>query len=222
MFGALSVRYRGYAADITSSGIHLLELINEILDLSKLEAGQLELHEENVDLAGSVEACMILVATQAQQSKIRLLTSIGHDLPLLRADERRLRQILINLLSNAVKFTPEGGQVRVSSYRKDGGLAIEVRDTGIGMAPEDIPKAMTTFGQVDSKISRKHEGTGLGLPLAKHLVELHGGTLTIESEVDAGTIVTIFLPPERIVEAPTHLAAANVDRPRILGAVSAT
>ena len=110
-----------------------------------------------------------------------------------------MRQILINLLSNAVKFTPEGGQVRVSSFLKDGGLAIAVSDTGIGMSAEDIPKAMTSFGQVESRISRKYEGSGLGLPLAKHLVELHGGTLTIESQVDVGTTVTVMLPSNRII-----------------------
>ena len=120
----------------------------------------------------------------------------------IRADERRLRQILINLLSNAVKFTPEGGQVRVSSVPEQGGLAIAVSDTGAGMAPEDIPNAMTPFGQIDSKVRRKLEGTGLGLPLAKQLVELHGGTFSIESKVGVGTTVTFVLPPERIIATP--------------------
>ena len=110
-----------------------------------------------------------------------------------------MRQVLINLLSNAVKFTPEGGQVRVSSFLKNGELAIEIRDSGIGIAAEDIPKVMSSFGQVESKISRKHEGSGLGLPLAKQLVELHGGALTIESQVDVGTTVTIMLPANRII-----------------------
>jgi signal transduction histidine kinase len=124
------------------------------------------------------------------------------DIPLIRGDERRLRQILINLLANAVKFTPEGGRVRVSIFRQDGQLAIEVSDTGIGMTPEQIPKALEPFTQIESKISGKYEGTGLGLPLAKRLVELHGGRLAIESETNAGTRVTIILPSNRIVASP--------------------
>jgi signal transduction histidine kinase len=199
MFGPVSERYRGYAADIFNSGSHLLELINEILDLSKLEAGQFELSEEEIDLTGTVVACLHLVGAQAQKSKIQISTALGPEVRLIRGDDRRMRQILINLLSNAVKFTPEGGKVRVSSFLKNGGLAIEVSDTGIGIAAEDIPKVMASFGQIESKISRKHEGSGLGLPLAKHLVELHGGTLTIESQVNVGTTVTVMLPANRIV-----------------------
>jgi signal transduction histidine kinase len=208
IFGPVSERYRSYATDIFNSGTHLLGLINEVLDLSKLEAGQLELHEETIDLATAVETCMNLVDTQAKQSGIRLTAALDAHYPLIRADERRLRQILINLLANAVKFTPDNGEVRVSSFAAPAGLAISVADTGIGMAPEDIPKAMTIFGQVDSKVSRKHEGTGLGLPLAKHLIELHGGSLTIESEVNVGTTVTIILPRQRIVQNSAILATA--------------
>ena len=199
MFGPVGERYRGYAADIFKSGSHLLELINEILDLSKLEAGQVELSEEEIDLAGAIEACLHLVEAQAQKAKIQLSTTLDPEVRVIRADDRRMRQILINLLSNAVKFTPDGGKIRVASFRKGGGLAIAVSDTGIGIAAEDMSKVMKTFGQVESKISRKHEGTGLGLPLAKHLVELHGGTLTIDSKVDVGTTVTVMLPSNRIV-----------------------
>jgi signal transduction histidine kinase len=193
---------------IQINGKHLLGLINEILDLSKLEAGQLQLHEETIDLAIMIEACITLVEKQAEQSGIRLSASIDDAYPTIRADDRRLRQILINLLANAVKFTREGGQIRVSSFLTHGGLAICVSDTGIGMASEDIPRALTIFGQVDSSISRKHDGTGLGLPLAKHLVELHGGTLTIDSKVDVGTTVTVMLPLERIVQGAIFLAAS--------------
>jgi signal transduction histidine kinase len=189
----------GYAADIYNSGSHLLELINEILDLSKLEAGQVELSEEDFDLAEMVQACLHLVEPQAQKAKIRLSTALDPEVRVIRADDRRMRQILINLLSNAVKFTPEGGQVRVSSFLVGGGLAITVSDTGVGIAATDIAKVMTSFGQVESKISRKYEGSGLGLPLAKHLAELHGGTLTIESQVNVGTTVTIMLLSNRIV-----------------------
>jgi signal transduction histidine kinase len=209
MFGPVSERYRGYATDIFNSGSHLLKVINEILDLSKLEAGQFELSEEEVDLTGIVEACVHLVEAQAQKSRIRLSTELDPEVRLIRADDRRMRQILINLLSNAVKFTPEGGQVRVSSFLKNGELAIEVSDTGIGIAAEDIPKAFALFSQVDSNISRQYEGTGLGLSLVKHFVELHGGTLSLESEVAAGTTVTVVLPADRIILRKPQFIMAN-------------
>lgn len=209
MFGPLSERYRSYGGDIFDSGNHLLELINEILDLSKLEAGHFELHEEDVDIAAVIRTSKRLVEAQAEKSKVRMYDSIEDGLPLIRADDRRMRQILINILSNAVKFTPEGGLVRVESSVKPTGLVISVSDTGIGMAPQEIPKALEPFGQIDSTISRKYEGTGLGLPLAKHLVELHGGTLTVESELNFGTTVTILLPPERIAARPARLATGK-------------
>jgi signal transduction histidine kinase len=204
MFGPLDERYRDYAADIFKSGAHLLKLINDILDLSRLEAKQAELCEEDVDLAAIVQSCTHLIEPQAQGAKIQLLSAVDSNIPLIRADDRRMRQILINLLSNAVKFTPEGGQVRISACLTHEGVTITVTDTGIGMAPDQIPYALQPFRQIDSKISRKHEGTGLGLPLTKHLVELHGGSLTIESKLDNGTTVTCLLPRERIVEASTR------------------
>jgi signal transduction histidine kinase len=210
MFGPINERYRAYGSDIFNSGNHLLKLINEVLDLSKLEAGQLELNEEDVDLVTVIKASRRLVEPQAEKSKIRLSEAIDNGLPLVRADDRRIQQILINLLSNAVKFTPAGGQVRVSAYRKNGSVAISVSDSGIGMSPDEIPKALEPFGQINSKISRKYEGTGLGLPLAKHLAELHGGTLTIESAVNAGTTVTFILPPERIVEKSERTSPIRV------------
>jgi len=212
MFGPLSERYREYSSDIFDSGTHLLALINDILDLSKLEAGQFELQEEDVDLSAAIRAAMHLIETTAEKSKVRVSVAPGTDAPLLvRADDRRLRQILINLLSNAVKFTPEGGRVRVSTAVTSQGVAIAVSDTGIGMTPDHIAKAIEPFRQIDSKLSRKYEGTGLGLPLAKHLVELHGGMLIIESKVNVGTTVTATLPLERIVDQPrrTVAAAAN-------------
>jgi signal transduction histidine kinase len=201
MFGPVqNVRYRGYAGDIFDSGTHLLGLINEVLDMSKLESGQFELYEEDIDLAAAIEASMHFVEPQAERAKVKLFVSLHRDLPLVRVDNRRLRQILINLIANAVKFTPQGGRIRVSGFRSDGGVAIEVSDTGIGMSAEEIPKAMEPFGQIDNKLSRKYEGTGLGLPLAKHLIGLHGGTLSIESHVNIGTTVRIVLPPNRVVE----------------------
>ena len=197
MFGAVSDRYRSAGSDIFDSGTHLLKLINEILDLSKLEAGQFELHEENVDIATIVHACVHLIEPQAEKAKVAIRKEIEPSLPILRADDRRLRQILLNLLSNAVKFTPEGGLVTVSASAENGAFTISVRDTGIGMASDQIPKALQPFHQIDSRISRKHEGTGLGLPLAKHLVELHGGKLVIESKVNVGTVVKVVLPASR-------------------------
>jgi signal transduction histidine kinase len=210
IIGPLSERYRAYGTDIFNSGTHLLGLINEILDLSKLEAGQFELHEEDIDLTDAVEASMRLVGPQAEKSKIQLSKALDENFVLIRADDRRMRQVLINLLSNAVKFTPEGGTVRVLSFRTNAGLAIAVSDTGIGMASEEIPKALEEFGQIDSKISRQYAGTGLGLPLAKHLMELHGGTLTIKSEVNIGTTVTIVLPRERMLATSATLQIVKV------------
>ena len=203
-------RYRTYAVSIFQSGRHLLELINEILDLSKLEAGQLTLDEEDVDLHATVWSCVNLMEEQAKRLKIQLSINVDRGLPRIHADSRRMRQILLNLLSNAVKFTPEGGLVRLAAFRRDGGLAIAVSDNGIGIDPGDFEKALAPFGQVDSTLSRKYQGTGLGLPLAKRLIEMHGGTLSLESKVNVGTTVTIFLPPERIIEesaVPTALKA---------------
>ncbi len=201
-FGPLNERYRDYASDIFNSGTHLLALINDILNLSKLEAGQLALEEQDVDLAATVADCISLVEAQARKANIGLSVSLDRNARHVRADERRLRQVLINLLSNAVKFTREGGQIRVSSAEVDGGLSIAVSDTGIGMAKHDIPLAMSPFGQLERMTRRGQEGTGLGLPLAKHLVELHGGTFTIKSEVDVGTTVTFVLPRERVLATP--------------------
>jgi signal transduction histidine kinase len=207
MFGPVSDRYRAYSTDIFNSGTHLLALINEILDLSKLEAGQLELHDEVVDMSATVEACLNLIKEPARKAGLHLSVSLDFDVPFVLADERRLRQILINLLSNAVKFTAEGGEVNLSTLRVSEGLAIEVCDTGIGIAAGDIPKVLTPFGQVDSKVSRQHEGTGLGLPLVKHLAELHGGTLNLASELNVGTTVTVLLPARRIVRVAKAVRA---------------
>ncbi len=204
MFGPISDRYRDYAGHILTSGNHLLGLINDVLDLAKLEAGQLELHEEDVDLVEMVATSLHFVEPQARKSNIQLSHIIDERARFIRADERRLRQAVVNLLSNAVKFTPASGSVRIVCAHTDSGVLILVSDTGVGMTPTEIPKAMQPFGQIDSTISRKYEGTGLGLPLAKDLVELHGGTLTIESQVNVGTTVTIVLP-NRIIAPPPRL-----------------
>jgi signal transduction histidine kinase len=201
LFGPIgSERYRDYAASIFSSGSHLLGLINDILDISKFDAGKLELHEEPVDVGALVADCLRLIEPQARKAKVQLQAGIEEGAFRLRADERRLRQILLNLLSNAVKFTPEGGHVRISAARKSDGFVVAIADNGIGIAPGDIPRALERFGQIDSTLSRKYEGTGLGLPLAKHLTELHGGTLDVGSEVGVGTTVTLTFPVARLLK----------------------
>ncbi len=201
MFGALgNPHYTEYARDIHESGSHLLNLINDILDVSKLEAGKIELFDSDCDVGEVIDAAGLFVREQALEGDIEVEVAIVSGLPPLRADERRLKQILINLLSNAVKFTPPGGKITVSAQADPAlGFTIEVRDTGIGIAPEDIPKALEPFAQIDSTLSRRYEGTGLGLPLTRSLIELHGGTIVIDSELGEGTLVTVTFPPERIV-----------------------
>jgi len=208
VFGEMGPRYRSYAQDIHNSGAHLLALINDVLDLSRLDAGQANLVEEAFDLAQLVGDCQRMMTGQAAKAGITLTADIAPGLPPLTADRRRIKQILLNLVSNAVKFTPEGGRVTVQAGRDgNGDLVLSVRDTGIGIAPEDIPKVMERFGQVDSHLSRKHEGTGLGLPLSRQLAKLHGGDLTLASVPDQGTTVTITLPAARLAAGPASVAA---------------
>jgi signal transduction histidine kinase len=207
LFGPISARYRDYASDIFNSGSHLLGLINEVLDLSKLEAGTLKLHETEVDLRLVVGDTMRLVNGQADKSRISLVERVPRDFPAIRADDRRIRQVLINLLSNAVKFTPAGGRVAVEVARQDNGsVLIHVSDTGIGIPAEEIGKALEPFGQIDSALGRKFEGTGLGLPIAKQLIELHGGTLAISSTPGVGTEIVVTLPGDRVL--PRAMAVA--------------
>jgi signal transduction histidine kinase len=195
-------QYLDYARDIHQSGTHLLSLINDILDISKIEAGKYRLHEEALEIGRVIGTCLRMVAERVRMGDITVVKAIDSGLPLLLADERALKQILLNLLSNSIKFTPAGGRVTLGARRlENGALALAVGDTGIGIAPEDLPRVMEPFGQVDSALNRRNEGTGLGLPLSKSLVEMHGGTLTIESVVDEGTTVTVVLPPERLVGA---------------------
>jgi signal transduction histidine kinase len=201
MFGPIgSERYREYARDIYESGTHLLNLINDILDVSKAEAGKIELHEEIVKIDRVIDASVRLIQERARDANLELTMPETSSLPAVRADERRLKQVLLNLLSNAVKFTPAGGRVAIAANTTaDQGFSLQVSDTGIGIAEADIAKVLSPFGQVDSKLARKYEGTGLGLSLSKALVELHGGELTIDSTVGVGTTVTVTLPPERVV-----------------------
>jgi signal transduction histidine kinase len=201
LLGDLNPQYQEYAQNIHGSGAHLLEIINDILDIARIETKNVDLNEEAFDAGGLVEASVRLVQERALQGEVTLSTAIDAPLPELYADRRKIKQILINLLSNAVKFTKPGGSVSVSlSCPPGAGHCFVVADTGIGMGKEDIPKALMPFGQVDSALARKFEGTGLGLPLAKSLIELHGGVFEIASEPGKGTTVTVTLPPSRMVD----------------------
>jgi len=194
-------KYRGYAKDINDSGQHLLEIINDILDLSKIETGQVALREEEIDVPEAVRVCLKLIGERARSAGVDLVAGFESETyPTLLADRRILKQILVNLLSNAVKFTPQGGRVTVSAHGDPAaGYVLTITDTGIGIAPDDIPKALARFAQIDASLDRRFEGTGLGLPLSKAFVELHGGSLELESEVGAGTTVTIRFPARRVV-----------------------
>ena len=188
-----------FATDILASGRHLLELINAILDISKVESGTERLSECSVRIMDEARASVVSVAGRARERGVKVSLNIPDDLPRVRADATKLRQILINLMSNAVKFTKAGGDVVLSAnVGPDGGMTIAIRDTGIGMSPAEVEIALQPFGQVDNSLSRTHEGTGLGLPLALRLVELHGGLLRVESVKGAGTTVHVRLPKERV------------------------
>ena len=208
-FGPLgNNHYREYAEDIFRSGRHLLSLINDILDITRADADELQLNDEEVDVAEAIADAFRMVEAQAEAQRISLSTNFDRTLPRLLADHRRLRQVLLNLMSNAVKFTPDGGSVKVEAFGGPAGLTIRVTDTGIGIAPDDIPVALERFGQIDSDLARKYEGTGLGLPLSKCLMEHHGGTLDIESEPGRGTRVTVTFPAERVIPRIGRAAGA--------------
>ncbi len=204
LFGPLGdPRYAQYANDILASGTYALDLLNDILAFSKAASGKMEVRERRVDLGNLVEDCIRLIRPSAAGRAVELAVTVPPDLPRLWADERSVRQILLNLLSNAVKFTPPQGRVTVSAeLSRDGpnaghAIVLSVSDTGIGIAPENIEKAMAPFGQVGDPVAGGQKGTGLGLPLVQRLVEIHGGTLRIASEVGKGTTVTVKFPPER-------------------------
>ncbi len=191
-------RYVDYARDIKGAGTHLLGVINDILDIAKIEAGQLDLREEVFDVNEALGVCLKMLGDQAKESGLQLVREGEENLPSLCGDEKKFKQILINLLSNAIKFTPEGGKVALQAEIEAGGdVRLAVADSGIGIAPGDLDKAMAPFSQVDSAYCRKHEGTGLGLPISRALAELHGGSLEIESELGTGTTITVRFPAER-------------------------
>jgi two-component system cell cycle sensor histidine kinase PleC len=189
-------QYKEYVTDINSSGVHLLSLINDILDYSKADARKLEVETVDVDLSKIAQSCLRLVETRAKEAKVHLIEKLPEKHVILSADPKRMKQVILNLLSNAVKFTPEDGKVTLSVIDDslNGNIVINVIDTGIGIASKDISKAMAPFGQIDSSISRKYEGTGLGLPLTKKLTELMGGAFDIKSEVGLGTTITLVFP----------------------------
>ena len=209
----------GYVDDINGAGYHLLRVINDILDLSKIEAGKLDLSEEVVDLGDLIEACSRMVKGQMDEKHIEFRCEVPASLPSLLVDDLKLKQVLINLLSNAAKFTPDRGRVVLAaSQERCGAIRISVADSGVGIDAADLPKVFKPFTQLNANVSRKYKGTGLGLPLAKALVELHGGNVSIESEAGRGTTAIVQLPPHRTVRGvrapePAQPRAAEIAAP---------
>jgi signal transduction histidine kinase len=200
---ASNPKYVGYARDINNAGCHLLNVINDILDIAKIEVGRLDLDEGVFDLEHTLDTCVKMLAEQAEKNRVELARTTPAPLPDFRGDEMKFKQVVINLLSNAIKFTPEGGQVTLEAeVEDDGALRVAVVDTGIGIAPEDLAKVMAPFMQVESVHSRRYEGTGLGLPISRALTELHGGELSLSSELETGTTITLRFPPSRVEPAP--------------------
>ena len=219
MLGPLGhAKYRDYVRDINQSGTHLLAIINDILDLSKVEAGELTLAREPTEAGPLIDACLRLIEPRARDAGVDVGMAPpagGQPLPPLDVDPIRSKQILLNLLSNAVKFTPRDGTVRVAVERRAADmLALSVQDTGIGMTPAETERALLPFAQVDGTHTRQYEGTGLGLPLAKALTEMHGGALRIDSAPDRGTTVTVLLPVDRVdaVAPPAPPTSGAADR----------
>jgi two-component system cell cycle sensor histidine kinase PleC len=208
IFGAHAVpTYKEYSGDIHNSGVHLLNLINEILDLSRIEAGRHELNEEPVSLMLVVEDCHHLLTLRAKSRGITIHELYEPELPRLWADERAVRQICLNLLSNAIKFTPQGGEIWLKvGWTASGGQYMSVKDTGPGIPEDEIPIVLATFGQGSNSIKSAEQGAGLGLPIAKSLVDLHGGTFALKSKLRIGTEVIVTFPPERVVSALAPLA----------------
>jgi signal transduction histidine kinase len=193
MFGELNAKQEEYLKDIYASGTHLLSLINDILDLSKIEAGRMELELTDFDLPTAIENALTLVRERAGRRSIALHTNIDNRLGQIQADERKVRQVVLNLLSNAIKFTPEGGRIDVGAVSKDGFIEVSVNDTGIGIAPEDQEKVFEEFRQVGTA-AKKIEGTGLGLTLCRKFVELHGGRIWVKSQEGVGSTFTFTIP----------------------------
>jgi two-component system cell cycle sensor histidine kinase PleC len=226
VFGSHAIpAYKEYSSDIHNSGQHLLGLINEILDLSRIEAGRYELNEEAVQLAHVVEECHHLMKMRASSRGITIHHMFEQDLPRVWADERAVRQICLNLLSNAIKFTPQGGEIWIKvGWTASGGQYLSVKDTGPGIPEDEIPVVLASFGQGSNAIKSAEQGAGLGLPIAKSLVDLHGGTFTLKSKLRVGTEVVVAFPPERVMSAlpplaepapPTQPQTRNPDQPSV-------
>ncbi len=201
-FGALgSDKYKEYLGDIHLSAKHLLEIINEVLDMSKIESGKVDLDEQEVDIGALIISVARIMESRAFKSEIKLLLDIEETLPFLLADMRLIRQVLINLVSNAVKFSKKGQEIKISAYLDDiGDILISVKDQGIGIPKDKIKDALEPFGQImDSQHAQDQQGTGLGLPLARAMLELHGGTLDLDSDIGKGTLVTVTLPSRRVI-----------------------
>ena len=209
-------KIREYAGDIHSSGKHLLNVINDILDIARIEAGSLDLREEWVAVRSLLAMPLDVCRSRIVENSLSLVVDLPTDLPDMYCDARLVRQILINLISNAAKFTQKGGDITVSFGREqDQGLRISIADTGIGIAPEDIHNALAPFRQVDNELGRRYDGTGLGLPLSKAFVELHGGSFALESEPGKGTTVTIRFPRDRLSDVAGVAAEAGpAEQPR--------
>jgi signal transduction histidine kinase len=201
MFGALNEKQKEYLEDVRGSGTHLLTLINDILDLSKIEAGRVELELSDFSFAEAIDNALTLVRERAARHGITLAADVSPDVGRVTADERKVKQIVVNLLSNAVKFTPEGGWVGITASCHDDHVEVAVRDTGIGIAPEDQDRVFEEFQQVGKDPDRSREGTGLGLTLAKRFVELHGGRIWVESQVGKGSTFTFTIPVRQTAAA---------------------
>ena len=203
IFGAHAIPvYKEYSADIHNSGVHLLNLINEILDLSRIEAGRYELNEEAVSLVHVVADCHHLLKLRASSRGIAIHEAFEQSMPRIWGDERATRQIVLNLLSNSIKFTPQGGEIWLKvGWTASGGQYLSVKDTGSGIAEDEIPIVLASFGQGSNSIKSAEQGAGLGLPIAKSLIDMHGGTFTLKSKLRIGTEVIVTFPPERVMSA---------------------
>lgn len=201
MFGELSPRYLDYAAKIHASGAHLHDLIDDVLDLSRVESGKHEIFEEDIDPAKIVETCHAIMSARAREGRLELVAALPAAPTALRADPRATKQVLLNLLSNAIKYTPAGGKVVTTVEVDANGLELRVTDTGCGISETALSKVFDPFQRGDSMIARKVEGTGLGLAISRKLMELHGGTLTLASSPGAGTIATASFPAERLIQS---------------------
>lgn len=197
-------KYRECARDIHQAATHLLHLINDVLDLSKIDAGHMELAERPTDLEDLLLGCQRLLHDQIRRGGLQLTVALDPELPQVRCDPLKVTQVLLNLMSNAIKFTPTGGHIRVLARRNGRGMAVAVQDDGVGIAAADLARVLTPFAQAAPPLRPQDQGTGLGLPLSKRLMELHGGRLELHSQVGSGTCVTVTFPAERCLPAAVH------------------